>query len=745
MYLINVFKAPVLHKWGKKFELGGCVITTINMESVASYKAQTSLQTDKKINLIYGLNGTGKSTFSNFLYDPSNKVFSNCGKLPENSDPIFVYNQKFIQDNFFDSDSLKGIFSLSKENKQAKEKIQTAEKILADINKELTAKNSDKASTMQSFSSKKELALNEVWKIKTTYTGGDRVFEYCLDKLKLKEKLFEHLIAIDKPAIEPKKNIKTLKKEIEALKGEDAHPQLELPLLDFLAHGVESNEVYGKVIVGNDDSVVSELIESLGNSDWVKLGLEYIPDHIDDQNQECPFCQEKTVTQNLVDSIKDYFDESYQAEIARIETIQAKYKSDYANLKSIETYTEHPFVKEKAADITQKYQVCEKLLNDNLNVMAEKLKRPSSIQKLVSSEQAFAAFNAEIIAINNLIKEYNLKLEKKESTLIELKSEFWSLMRWQYDQTISRFNQDRIETNSKLSDLDKEIEEINKSCTAQNKSIAEAQKETVNVDEAIEAINLGLFELGIDDFKIVKHSDSLYRIVRSGKPDDAFNTLSEGEKMMISFLYFCELCKGRSSAEDTSNKRIAVIDDPISSMSHIFIFNVGQLIRSVFFKSERISQIFVLTHSLYFFYELTDTNKERRKENQKLFRLSKSGTGSKIQEMKYDEIQNDYQAYWSVINDPDQPPALIANCMRNIVEYFFNFVRKKDLNNVFQMPQLQDIKFQAFNRYINRESHSLGQNIIDMKEFNYDTFKDGLRLVFEATGYPDHFKEMSKH
>jgi len=736
----------VLHERGdKKLESGGCMITTISMETVASYKAQTSLQTDKKINLIYGLNGTGKSTLSNFLYDPSSEFFNKCVKLPNDGDPVFVYNQKFIQDNFFDSDSLKGIFSLSKENKQAKEKIQTAEKTIANLSKELTTKNDDKTSTKQSFTSKRELALNEVWKIKTTYTGGDRVFEYCLDNLKLKEKLFEHLIAIDKPATEPKKNIKTLKQEIEALKGEDAHPQLDLPLLEFLEHEVELNEIFSKVIVGNDDSVVSELIENLGNADWVKLGLEYIPDHVDDQNQQCPFCQEKTVTQNLVDSIKDYFDESYQAEIAKLETIQTKYKNDYANLESLKTYTEHFFVKEKIAVITQKYQACEQLLNDNLNVMAEKLKRPSSIQKLISTEQAFANFNAEIVAINNLIKEYNHKLDNKKSTLMELKSEFWSLMRWQYDQTISRFNQDRIETNSKLSVLDKEIEVINKSVADQKTSITEAQKETVNIDAAIEAINLGLLELGIDDFKIVKHSDSLYRIVRSGKPDDAFNTLSEGEKMMISFLYFCELCKGRSSADDTSNKRIAVIDDPISSMSHIFIFNVGQLIRSVFFKSDRISQVFVLTHSLYFFYELSDPNHERRKVNQKLFRLSKSAAGSKIQEMKYEEIQNDYQAYWSVINDPDQPPALIANCMRNVVEYFFNFVRKKDLNNVFLLPQLQEIKFQAFNRYINRESHSLGQNIIDMKEFDYNIFKDGLRFVFEATGYSDHFKEMSKN
>ena len=159
---------------------------------------------------------------------------------------------------------------------------------------------------------------------------------------------------------------------------------------------------------------------------------------------------------------------------------------------------------------------------------------------------------------------------------------------------------------------------------------------------------------------------------------------------MISFLYFCELCKGKLSAEDTDTKRIVVIDDPISSLSHVFIFNVGQLIRSLFFRDVRFCQVIVLTHSLYFFYELTDTNRECRKETQKLFRISKPSSGSDIQEMKYEEIQNDYQTYWSVVNDPNQPPALIANCMRNIVEYFFNFVRKKDLNNVFQMPELRD-------------------------------------------------------
>ncbi|MGZ5799117.1 MAG: AAA family ATPase [Burkholderiaceae bacterium] len=346
--------------------------------------------------------------------------------------------------------------------------------------------------------------------------------------------------------------------------------------------------------------------------------------------------------------------------------------------------------------------------------------------------------------VNSAIETHNQRLKNRDASLSAVKDEFWFLMRWQYDSTMARFESDRQKSNDKVQVIDKEIGEIQTKIAEIKKQIASAQKETVNVDEAISAINAGLTDLGIDGFRISKNSENLYRVVRLDDSTHAFHTLSEGEKMMISFLYFCELCKGKLSTDDTHTQRIVVIDDPICSLSHAYVFNVGQLIRSIFFKGDRFCQVFVLTHSLYFFYELTDTNHDRRKASQKLFRISKSATGSSIQEMKYEEIQNDYQAYWSTINDPTQPHALIANCMRNIVEYFFNFVKKRDLNNVFLMSDLQEVKFQAFCRYVNRESHSLGQNIIDMKEFNYDIFKEGLRLVFEKAGYGDHFKEMSK-
>lgn len=721
------------------------MITEIHMDAVASFKQSTSLVTDKKINLIYGLNGTGKSTISNFLYEPNDSAFILCKKVPISSDPVLVYNQKFIRDNFYVADSLQGIFSLSKENKKAEQKIAHATNKHRQLEYDIQQKRSEKDLVTQEFSQQKHQAIEKIWSIKQTYAGGDRVLEYCLEGLKgQKDKLFSHLYGIPKPASEPKKDVQTIRQEVEALKDNDAQLQPRLATLSFSSHHVESDPVFGKSILGNTDSEVAALIEKLGNSDWVKHGLSYLPESASDSNARCPFCQEVTISEKFVDSVRSYFDVTYEEQLDELAQLLTAYRASYDSLPGLSSFTDHPFVKMRKDSIANKYQLLVDALQRNAGKIEEKLKSPKVPTTLSDTTGLVADFNSAIDQINLEVDEYNDKLKNRDSVLENLRKEFWQLMRWQYDQTIARFDADRQAANQYLNGLDEEIGNINAELAKARGEIAEAQKQTVNIDQAVTAINAGLIDLGIDDFSVQKHSDNLYRVVRAGDSKDAFHSLSEGEKMMISFLYFCELCKGKASPEDTHAQCIAVIDDPISSLSHVFIFNVGQLIRSVFFKGDRFSQVIVLTHSLYFFYEMTDPNHDRREKTQKLFRLSKPSSGSVIQEMKYEEIQNDYQAYWSVVNDESQPAALIANCMRNIVEYFFNFVRKKDLNNVFQMPELQDSKYQAFCRYINRESHSLGQNIIDMKEFNYDVFKEGLRLIFEKTGYSDHYKAMSK-
>lgn len=76
--------------------------------------------------------------------------------------------------------------------------------------------------------------------------------------------------------------------------------------------------------------------------------------------------------------------------------------------------------------------------------------------------------------------------------------------------------------------------------------------------------------------------------------------------------------------------------------------------------------------------------------------------------------------------------------------FFFNFIEKQDLNNTFQRPELKQNRFEAFNRHINRESHSIGQNIFDIKEFNYNDFLDAFKLIFKLTNYEKHYLKMMK-
>lgn len=317
-------------------------------------------------------------------------------------------------------------------------------------------------------------------------------------------------------------------------------------------------------------------------------------------------------------------------------------------------------------------------------------------------------------------------------------------MRREYASVVELYRNAEKTYKEELEKYQRALEKNQGDETIQRNIIDQNQKRTVNIDEAVTNIKNGLTDIGITDFTIEKYSDdeALYHLKRDGVGGNVFKTLSEGEKMVISFLYFIELCKGENKTNSGVTNKIIVIDDPISSLSHIYVFNVGRLIHNEFLRTSKYDQIFVLTHSLYFFYELTNTNHEKRKETQKLFRICKNTEGSYFVEMKYEEIQNDYQAYWQIVKDKKQAPALIANCMRNIIEYFFNFVEKQDFAQIFDRSELQETRFLAFNRYMNRESHSKGQNIFDIKEFDYEDFRDAFKLVFEIEGYSEHYQKM---
>lgn len=148
--------------------------TKITMNGVASYIDSTVLETDKKVTLVYGLNGTGKSTLSNYLLDPTHPIYSSCVTAGLENAQVYVYNARFVRDNFHEMDKLKGIFTLSKSNKHAEEQLETAKQDLKNQTKTKEVLDKSIAELTNGAGAAKTQAEEVTWKIKTQFTSGDR-------------------------------------------------------------------------------------------------------------------------------------------------------------------------------------------------------------------------------------------------------------------------------------------------------------------------------------------------------------------------------------------------------------------------------------------------------------------------------------------------------------------------------------------------------------------------------------------
>ena len=689
------------------------MIKKIVINNIASYKSETVLETDKKVNLIYGINGAGKTILSNYLAslnekksneetsEESNK-FRDCKNEGFNkvTQKTLVYNQQYIDENFYQEEKQSGIFTLNKENKKALENIKEAEIKKQSLNNELEDEDNGLKKKLDEKNQDKSNLLNDThkqtWKIKTTCTGGDRIFDDVkfLDKLKgNKVVLFDYLKDIPLPE-KPQNTIENIKKVLQELFVDNANKRDTLPNiqnLDIISQ-IENNKIFSEVIVGNKDNPVADLIIKLENSDWVKQGFSFV-DKLGEK-ETCPFCQKDTLNKDLITNIRSYFDETYDRKIRELKELELSYK-DFSI--SEEDYQKDFLTEQEKEKITLLLSNLEKKRTANLNKIKDKIQNPSQKIELQSTAEEINKINQLIEEINKENVKFNQRIENKEQTKEKLKQEFWDIQRYEYNDVLTKYQKEDKKLNEKIKKLQDKANGIKKEIDKQTEIIQKNQKQTTNIDESIRVINKMLDYLGITDITIEKIDEDYYKIARGGDKEHIYKSLSEGEKTIITFLYFLEQCINKESKDDTKQK-IIVIDDPISSLSHNYVFNVSRLIKDYFTNFDeknknRINdclQCFILTHNLYFFYDLAHRDKIERKENQKLFRIFKNKEGSHIIKLKYNEIQNDYQAYWEIIkNYKKNNPRIIASAMRNVIEYFFGFMEKQEsLNNIFQSKEL---------------------------------------------------------
>ena len=247
------------------------MINSITIKGPASYKEKAVLETQQNVNLIYGLNGAGKSTFSEFLRNYKDERYKECSiepKINDEEEEILVYNEHYVDEVFYESTKQKGIFSLSKENNAAKKIIDTAKEKRQKISENILKEQQSFSIIQQEWGKQYNGYVERVWGVQREFSGGDRVLDYCLIGYKRsKEVLFGYLSSLPKPLVKPDYTIDMLKNQVRLLEAATSTPIENLSEVISLVTELENDSIFQDVITGNKDSYVAALINELQNSD----------------------------------------------------------------------------------------------------------------------------------------------------------------------------------------------------------------------------------------------------------------------------------------------------------------------------------------------------------------------------------------------------------------------------------------------------------------------------------------------
>ena len=737
------------------------MVREIKMNVVASYKLPVLVSDLKRVNLFYGLNGTGKSTLSQFLSLQGNPTgrFSSCVIEFQPNKPapeLLVYNQDFVDNNFFSTDTQKGIFTLDKANTEAEGKIRGAREEIKRLELLKPAEQAKIVTAETSEKNDRQAMLESVWGEKVTYENTP--LRPCLEGyMGKKEAFFAQLQASIPSTIEVEKiapAIAKLEEEYAELNADQSGEKSLHPILKPNLSTVETASIFNEKIVGSEDSYLSDLIAKLGHEQWVNQGITQYLDHADG----CPFCTQQ-LSADLRGKIKSHIDATYQTKISELSRNLELYRVERD--ETIVILRQYLASESLSKDMQLLAQIRElqSSLDTNLALIEKKLKAPDEVIVLADTSDLLQVINKAVETENGLVSQFNEKLKNRAKAKAEIKLEFWKLLRAKHTREIEAYGQRLRGYQEQIAEARAELQKIGATETIQNQIILENQQKTKNVEMAINSINQRLKSFGLEGFKIerVKTKDEnqfFYKISRDVASDGSpvFKTLSEGEKTLISFLYFIEGCVGVSDIDKggEASNRIVVIDDPISSLSFNLVYDVATLIKDLFLNKEsEYRQIFILTHHLYFLHEFLGVPSHELKKDWALFRVHKSDAGTAISKLKKNEIQNNYEGYWQLVKDAKQgqvSKVALPNAMRNILEQYFSFIHGleglKDILKKMAKENAADPYYKSFDRYINRESHSDATNYVDSSEIDTDKYLKFFEKVFVDLGHPSHFKTM---
>lgn len=729
------------------------MIDGITIKNVASFdEAGQNLSAFKKVNFLYGANGSGKTTLSRVIanqdgYSDCSVVWAGGNKLQS-----LVYNRDFVTQNFNPDSELKGIFTLGEVDASVVKSIESAKAELDTSVEKIKAKKNTLGGDDDAGGKKSELASLEAefaeqcWQLKTKY---DDDFKSALAGVRDKKIKFKGRLVN-----EAENNTATLhsfdvlmERAKTVFADEPAKEEIISPLhyADLVA--LENAAILTRKVIGKDDVDIAAMIKKLGNSDWVKMGRGYF-----EQNDDhCPFCQQETDAKFVV-SLAEYFDESYLNDIASIETLATDYDTlSEALLQWIDAVLG---VKPKFLDcdaIKTKKDVVDERVTTNKRHIGRKKKEASTIVTLSTLKDYLDEISAAITAANQQAKAHNATIDNLAKEKRDLSAQIWRFLVEEIKATFDPYVVKKTNLDAAIKALEMGILEEEGRRDGKIAEIQNLEKQITSIQPTIDVINKLLSSFGFSGFSLAKSKKGgFYKIIRSDGTD-AQESLSEGEKTFVTFLYFYHLLKGSNTESGMTEDRVVVFDDPVSSLDSDILFIVSNLIKGVFedvrLGSGHIKQVFVLTHNIYFHKEISFNKRcssGSAMGDETFWIIKKHGTRSTAESYESNPIKTSYELLWSELRGPNKSGATVQNVMRRIIEHYFKMMGGVDVNSVAnKFDGKEKIICGSLISWMHDGSHFAHDDLyVTCDDDTVDKYLEVFRDIFDKSDHLAHYNMM---
>ena len=662
---------------------------------------------NNRISIVYGKNGSGKSTISQgiatistddtqsdistFFIDSNRQDIEFLGK--EN---VFVFNEDYIDKNVrIDEDGL-GTIVLLGEQVNLQSEIESKEEKVKTISDDL-----EKLTAEYSKYNEKNNPLNPEYhmsRIVTTLkkSGGWAEVDSQIKKNKIKSQVNDSIV----------KEIGELK--VNATNDELREKYDELTaLLEKVSNSTNSypNEVEQIKIDADFDSVIVETlarkIEKSVLSEREKLIIDAIESGFQDRVESaredfsnndvtiCPYCYQPVTEQykhDLVDNNNKVLNKDVDEHKAQLSDIRFPVLDlDRELLDSL--------------DSTLTKKAIQQLENCNLIIM--------QYQELILQKEGnvYTPIIIESKGLNNSIEKLNLILGELETKRLELNDaakkktsiikELVSINKSIAHIDITKLYKDYLKQEKDKVALSNSVKEKQDALNEENEELKKLIQKKANVGLAIENINNSLDYVFLTHGRLsIELRDDKYYLKSNG--DYVLpKRVSQGERNIIALCYFfTHILSNQEISKLYKSEAFIVIDDPISSFDFENKIGITSFLRfqtDCIIKGNENSKILFLSHDLETVFALRKAIEEICKSTKGIAKKSQTTYSAfELSNLELSLLERKHNEYGSLLKrvyhfangDMLEDSLVVGNEMRRVLEAFSSFTYRQSIENV---------------------------------------------------------------